>query len=74
MFSKGFSFRSIGIMKPEGVPGSSVTAIGVGLFVAFGGILFGLVFKQRKTSVKFSNEHADMTPELLEVLLPCLNG
>ncbi|KAH8800959.1 putative MFS monosaccharide transporter [Hyaloscypha sp. PMI_1271] len=28
-------------MKPEGVPGSSATAIGVGLFVAFGGILFG---------------------------------
>ncbi|KAH8793204.1 putative MFS monosaccharide transporter [Hyaloscypha finlandica] len=41
MVSKGFSFRSIGIMKPEGVPGSSATAIGVGLFVAFGGILFG---------------------------------
>jgi len=44
MFSekiKSFDLRSIGIMKPEGVPGSSVTAIGVGLFVAFGGVLFG---------------------------------
>jgi MFS transporter, SP family, sugar:H+ symporter len=43
MFTEKLSFRSIGIMKPEGTPGSSVTAIGVGLFVAFGGILFGLV-------------------------------
>jgi len=41
MFTEKLSFRSIGIMKPEGTPGSSVTAIGVGLFVAFGGILFG---------------------------------
>jgi len=33
----------MGIMlkKPEGTPGSAVPAIGVGLFVAFGGILFG---------------------------------
>lgn len=30
-------------MKPKGEPGSSVTAIGVGLFVAFGGVLFGYV-------------------------------
>lgn len=43
MFSEKFSLRSIGIMKPEGTPGSSVTAIGVGLFVAFGGVLFGYV-------------------------------
>jgi MFS transporter, SP family, sugar:H+ symporter len=49
MFSEKFSFRSIGIMKPEGVPGSSVTAIGVGLFVAFGGILFGLVSEHGRT-------------------------
>ncbi|TVY73250.1 putative glucose transporter rco-3 [Lachnellula suecica] len=38
-----FNLRSTGIMKPEGTPGSSVTAIGVGLFVAFGGVLFGQV-------------------------------
>lgn len=32
--------------KPEGVPGSSGPAIIVGLFVAFGGILYGyVVFK-----------------------------
>jgi hypothetical protein len=43
MFSEKFSLRSIGIMKPEGTPGSSATAIFVGLFVAFGGILFGFV-------------------------------
>lgn len=41
MLSEKFSLRSIGIMAPAGSPGSSVTAIGVGLFVAFGGILFG---------------------------------
>ncbi|KAH6667922.1 general substrate transporter [Halenospora varia] len=41
MFSEKFSLRSIGIMKPEGTPGSSFNAIFVGLFVAFGGVLFG---------------------------------
>jgi len=37
------SLRSIGIMRPTDVPGSSAMAIGVGLFVAFGGVLFGYV-------------------------------
>ncbi|KAF4636820.1 hypothetical protein G7Y89_g1268 [Cudoniella acicularis] len=41
MFSEKFSLRSIGIMKPESIPGSSATAIFVGLYVAFGGVLFG---------------------------------
>ncbi|KAG4442475.1 hypothetical protein IFR05_002077 [Cadophora sp. M221] len=41
MLKEKFNLRSIGIMKPEGSPGSSATAIFVGLFVAFGGILFG---------------------------------
>ena len=38
----------MGIMlkKPEGTPGSAVPAIAVGLFVAFGGILFGSVHLQ----------------------------
>lgn len=36
-----WSLRAIRIKKPEGTPGSSLTAILVGLFVAFGGVLFG---------------------------------
>ncbi|KAM0154166.1 hypothetical protein ACHAQE_007302 [Botrytis cinerea] len=36
-----FSLKGIGIKKPEGVAGSSAFAILVGLFVAFGGVLFG---------------------------------
>ncbi|TGO20785.1 hypothetical protein BPAE_0266g00020 [Botrytis paeoniae] len=36
-----FILKGIGIKKPEGVAGSSVFAILVGLFVAFGGVLFG---------------------------------
>ena len=43
MLKEKFNLRSIGIKKPEGSPGSSTTAIFVGLFVAFGGILFGYV-------------------------------
>lgn len=31
----------LGIKKPADVPGSSVPAIVIGIFVAFGGILFG---------------------------------
>lgn len=38
-----FSLQRVGIKKPEGVAGSSAFAILVGLFVAFGGVLFGLV-------------------------------
>lgn len=38
-----FSLKGIGIKKPEGVAGSSAFAILVGLFVAFGGVLFGFV-------------------------------
>ncbi|PQE23074.1 glucose transporter rco-3 protein [Rutstroemia sp. NJR-2017a WRK4] len=46
MFSRfrtkhAFSLRSIGIKKPKGEAGSSAIAIIVGLFVAFGGVLFG---------------------------------
>ncbi|KAH7319378.1 general substrate transporter [Rhexocercosporidium sp. MPI-PUGE-AT-0058] len=41
MLKEKFNLRSIRIIKPEGSPGSSGTAIFVGLFVAFGGILFG---------------------------------
>ncbi|TGO44119.1 hypothetical protein BOTNAR_0934g00020 [Botryotinia narcissicola] len=48
MFTKNkrgkFSLEGIGIKKPDGVAGSSVFAILVGLFVAFGGVLFGFVF------------------------------
>jgi SP family sugar:H+ symporter-like MFS transporter len=47
MFSgkiKSFNLREIGIMKPVGSPGSSLTAIGVGLYVAFGGVLFGYTY------------------------------
>jgi hypothetical protein len=33
------------IKKPEGVPGSTMPAILVGLFVAFGGVLFGYAFR-----------------------------
>jgi SP family sugar:H+ symporter-like MFS transporter len=29
------------LKKPEGAPGSAIPAIIVGLFVAFGGVLFG---------------------------------
>jgi hypothetical protein len=73
MFSKKLNPRSFGIMKPEGVPGSSLTAIGVGLFVAFGGILFGQVPKHwGKNSCP--NFHAGMTRELSEVSLLCRNG
>lgn len=32
----GFMFK-----KPEDVPGASWPAIGIGFFVAFGGVLFG---------------------------------
>lgn len=32
-----------GITKPQGVPGSGAPAIIIGLFVAFGGVLFGYV-------------------------------
>lgn len=31
------------IKKPEDVPGSAVPAILIGLFVSFGGILFGYI-------------------------------
>ena len=31
----------IALKKPEGIPGKSWPAILIGLFVAFGGILFG---------------------------------
>lgn len=31
------------IKKPEGVAGSTWTAVFIGLFVAFGGVLFGFV-------------------------------
>ncbi|EDO03542.1 hypothetical protein SS1G_06023 [Sclerotinia sclerotiorum 1980 UF-70] len=45
MFSKAkrdkMSLKGIGIKKPEGAAGSSFIAILVGLFVAFGGVLFG---------------------------------
>jgi hypothetical protein len=46
MFSRyrtkhAFSLQSIGIKKPKGEAGSSAIAIIVGLFVAFGGVLFG---------------------------------
>lgn len=60
-------------MKPEGVPGSSVTAIGVGLFVAFGGILFGLVSTHWQLSAP-ANEDADTIREPLGVSLQCRSG
>jgi len=44
--SKHFDLRSIGIMKPASSPGSPTIAILVGLFVAFGGVLFGQVLLQ----------------------------
>jgi SP family sugar:H+ symporter-like MFS transporter len=34
------------LKKPEGSVGSALPAILVGLFVAFGGVLFGYVHKQ----------------------------
>jgi hypothetical protein len=37
-------FHKMGIKKPANVAGSSVPAILTGLFVAFGGILFGYGF------------------------------
>lgn len=47
MFSRNkkgtLSLQKIGIKKPAGVAGSSGFAILVGLFVAFGGVLFGFV-------------------------------
>jgi SP family sugar:H+ symporter-like MFS transporter len=52
MLSEKFSLRSIGIKKPEGTPGSSATAIFVGLFVAFGGILFGFVILNQLSTSK----------------------
>jgi hypothetical protein len=31
------------LQKPEGIPGKSWPAIAIGMFVAFGGVLFGYV-------------------------------
>lgn len=33
----------LGLKKPEGTPGKSWLAILIGMFVAFGGVLFGYV-------------------------------
>jgi len=41
---RGFDLQRIGIKKPADVPGSALPAIVIGLFVAFGGILFGYAF------------------------------
>jgi len=38
---RGFDLQRIGIKKPADVPGSALPAVIIGLFVAFGGILFG---------------------------------
>lgn len=34
----------LGLTKPEGDAGKSLNAIVIGMFVAFGGVLFGFVF------------------------------
>lgn len=39
------------IQKPEGVAGSIMPAIIVGLFVAFGGVLFGYAFDNQQVVV-----------------------
>lgn len=39
------------IQKPEGVAGSIMPAIIVGLFVAFGGVLFGYAFDNQQEVV-----------------------
>jgi hypothetical protein len=73
MFLEKFSLRSLGFKKPVDDQGSSITAIGVGLFVAFGGVLFGSA-SNLYTPLFLTNERADMTQEQLVALLPCQNG
>ena len=43
------------LKKPEGVAGSTAPAIVVGLFVAFGGVLFGYAH------TNFSAQHVSLT-------------
>jgi SP family sugar:H+ symporter-like MFS transporter len=45
----------MGIMlkKPEGVAGSALPAIIIGVFVAFGGVLFGYASSKPNSSEKF---------------------
>jgi hypothetical protein len=60
------------LQKPQGVAGSTAPAILVGLFVAFGGVLFGyanLTFSQR-TVLTFTV----MIPVPLEVFSECSIG
>ena len=70
-----FNLRSIGIMKPEGTPGSSGMAIGVGLFVAFGGILYGYLLSTKQMYSRYlSNTLIVMTLVQSEALSPCVTG
>lgn len=55
-----FSLRSIRILKHEETPGSSLTVIAVGLFVAFGGVLFG--YDTGTISIRM---HLHLLPRLL---------
>ena len=48
------------LKKPEGVAGSTAPAIIVGLFVAFGGVLFGYAHTNLLSSTFIPNSLADM--------------
>jgi hypothetical protein len=61
------------LQKPQGVAGSTAPAILVGLFVAFGGVLYGYA----SPAFVFSGillTHTDMIPVPSEVSLECTTG
>jgi hypothetical protein len=67
------------LQKPEGEVGASWPAIAIGLFVAFGGVLFGYVSQDWEKKVSILDFGyllilIDMTPELSAVFWLCHTG
>ena len=60
---------AVTLRKPAGEAGSAFPAIVVGLFAAFGGILFGYVYP-KASLILITNGHADTILEPLAALLP----
>merc|ERR1711939_801268 len=71
---RGFDLQRIGIKKPADVPGSALPAVIIGLFVAFGGILFGYdtgtiggIIAMRKWLDMFSTGYIDPATGMLGI-------
>lgn len=61
------------LKKPDDADGKSWPAIVIGLFVAFGGVLFGYAITVSNDSF-LSSLDSDMTRALSQASLPCLTG